>query len=159
MRVDDGSDVPEELSDSPAVILAQYLRDVALFVDPDESGAWPLYIDFTPDGKNVKDDVGTVYDTTGVKDGRLMSGQNIFHYGVQIRIRCVVPSDGWTKAKSVRGNLAVVRNETVTVEGNEYEIKNVSATTNIVSLGQEPGMKRRELFTINYLLTIKIINN
>ena len=159
VRIDDGSEIPEEISDSPAVILAQYLRDAGLFVDPDESGDWPLYIASTPDGKNIQDDVGTVYDTTGVKDGRLMAGQNIFHYGIQIRIRCVVYTEGYTKAKTVAANLSTLRSEEVVLEGNTYQIKNAQATSAIIPLGNEPGSKRRELLTMNYLLTLKIIDN
>ena len=92
---------------SPAYILASYIRGQGLMTDPDDSAGvvWPLYISLMPDNVDVETNCGIVYSTSGIKDGRLMSGEVIQHYGIQLRIRCDDYNIGWAKAESVANNL------------------------------------------------------
>jgi len=65
----------DKLETTPSLILANYIIDVlGKFSWPQEGGSWPLYVSHMPDGGNVEADCGTIYDTSAVLDGRLMSG-------------------------------------------------------------------------------------
>jgi len=48
-----------------------------------------------------------------------------------------------------------VSHEDVTVDDDTYTIINVTQTTGVVVMGQEPGTKRRELFSVNFLATLR----
>jgi len=71
------------INNPPADVMAEYLVAQGLFTDPSKGKAWPIYLTHEPDAPTTKDDVGTIYDTIGVKDGRVMSGENIFHFGIK----------------------------------------------------------------------------
>ena len=146
------------MNHTPAYILAALLTKVGveIFTPPSEAEAWPLYISHEPDGPRVEDNCGTVYDTEGVKDGRVMSGENIFHHGVQLRIRTGQYTDGWVKAEEAAVYLETVQEEEVDIGEETYQIDAVTQTSPILPLGQEEGTsKRRELFTVNFLVSLK----
>ena len=141
---------------SPAIILANYLIAQTTFTDPADNDVWPLYISSMPDGKNVESDVGTIYDSTGLKDGRLMTGENILHFGIQVRIRAANYNDGYNQALIVTDLFEAIDKVTVTVDSVDYFIQSVTQSTVIVPLGpEENSTKRQELFTVNFLATIK----
>jgi hypothetical protein len=108
-----------------------------------------------PDGETIEQDSAVIYDTAGLKDGRLMSGANILHHGLQVRIRAASYEDGWAKAESVLSVMEAIVNEEITIDAVDYIINNVSQTSTIAALGAEPGTKRRELLTVNFLATLK----
>ncbi len=142
---------------SPAFILATYLIGQGLMTDPVDNDEWPLYVSFMPDSSDVKTDCGTLYDIPGTKDGRLMAGEVIQHFGFQLKIRSSDYNTGWAKAEAIATNLDSVNNNVETVEGEDYQICNVSRVEPIVALGTEAGTKQRRLFTINFLVTVKKI--
>ncbi|KKK87216.1 hypothetical protein LCGC14_2755460 [marine sediment metagenome] len=141
---------------SPSLIFSEYLIDEGIFTDSSLNVNWPMYISTMPDADTVESDVGTIYDTEGLKDGRIMvDGENIFHKGNQIRIRSKNYADGWAKAEEVIALFEAVADVSIVINSITYEIKNVTQTTSIIPLGVEEGTKRRDLFTINFLSTIK----
>lgn len=140
---------------SPAQILASFLIDAVLFTTPSAGSTWPLFVSSMPDGEMIEQDCAAIYDTAGLKDGRLMSGTNILHYGLQIRIRAASYNDGWAKAESVLSAMEAIANEEITIDAVDYVINNVTQTSTITALGAEPGTKRRELLTVNFLATLK----
>ncbi len=145
------------LLDTPAQILATYIRTQAEMTDPDDNGAWPLYVSWMPDAGAVTN-CGAAYDTDGNKDGRLMSdGTVIQHFGIQLKTRCDDYNTGWTKLEAVAIDLDGLLNEAIVVGGNNYEIQNVSRKSLVTSLGAEEGTQGRQLFTIDLLVTVKII--
>ncbi len=139
---------------SPARILSAYLIAQGKFVAP-ASSPWPLYIASMPDTDNVESNLGVIYDTDGVKDGRLMAGENIIHEGVQVRVRAEDYNAGHNKAREVEELFETTVRESVTIETVEYMIESISQTSSIIPLGPEDGTTRREIFTINFLATIK----
>lgn len=152
-RTVQGSD---KLLTSPASILAAYIIDeLEKMTDPSDKDNWPLYISSMPDGTNVKTNCGVIYDTTGTADGRLMIGLVPLHPGIQLRIRASSYEVGYAKIEDIASALDEVTNESITIAAGEYEIRNVSRTSPVASLGLEEGTKRRYLFTVNFLLTIK----
>ncbi len=148
----------DALLNTPAVVLASYIIDQAIgsMTDPDNGSAWPLYTSFMPDtGANTN--CGAMYDTPGFKDGRLMEGAVIQHYGIQLKIRSDTHVAGYNKADAVAVALDAIANATITIGANEYQIYNVSRASPVISLGAEPGTKGRQLFTVNFLVSLKRI--
>jgi hypothetical protein len=143
------------LEDSPAAVITAYLINEGKMY-ADTSNTWPMYVSSLPDGINVVDNAGAAYDTLPVKDGRLMSGSLILHHGVQIKMRSVVYDDGWDKMQEIVSLLDTVVNELVTVGSNTYVISSISRNP-VFPLGVEPGTKRRNLFTVNLLVTMRQI--
>lgn len=145
-----------ELEMAPAAIMAAYvINELDKMTDPDDRDDWPMYISHMPDGKNVKTNCGAVYDTPGVNDPRPMIGVVNPHQGIQIRIRSNDYEIGYAKIEDIAIALDIVVNDSITIGLEEYEVQNVSRASPIVSLGIEPGTKRRFHFTVNYLLTVR----
>ena len=143
------------MNHSPAYILAQYLIGEGLLSDPTESGDWPGFVGHLPDGSDVDDSAVGAMDTSPVKDGRIMGSAPLFHFGVQLLLRSRAYNAGYAKAAALGVSLSAVDDETVVVGDDTYTVVNVTQTTGVVVLGQEPGTKRRELFSVNFLATIQ----
>jgi len=144
------------MNHSPAYILAQYLIDEGLLTDSTESDDWKVYVGSLPDGSLTGHNAVGCMDTAPVKDGRIMGGAPLFHHGIQLLIRSTGYNEGYTKASALAAALAEVVNEEVFVSSlYSYEIANVTQTTGVVVLGQEEGTKRREMFSVNFLATLK----
>uniref|UniRef100_A0A6M3K286 Tail protein n=1 Tax=viral metagenome TaxID=1070528 RepID=A0A6M3K286_9ZZZZ len=140
---------------SPADILNHYLVEQGLFTDPVSSSLWPLFVSDLPDDNHIEDDTACVYDTTGIKDGRIMrGGDTVQHFGIMVMVRSVEYSDGFLKAESVRVALDEIDHVSVTIDVAEYSIDNASSAGPVIALGNEEGTGRRKLFTVNALLTI-----
>lgn len=142
---------------TPAKILRDYLtKQLTTFTSPGDVDDWPLYVSFMPDHDALPDNLGVVYDTVGVKDGRHMDGTLVEHQGVQVSIRAANYPLGWAKANECAKALeAVTASVTVPIEGKTYTLHNVSQQSPIFSAGQDANdTRRRWLFTINYLLTV-----
>ena len=144
---------------SPALILSTYLIGEGLVDDPvgSASPTWPIYVSRMPDTTDVKTDCVSIYDTSGLKDGRLMIGPVIKHYGIQIKIRSDSHDEGWVKAEALSVELDAIRNQIVMVGSTEYQVYNVKRMGVIIPLGAELGSKGRLLFTANFLVTLKRI--
>lgn len=140
---------------SPANIIQQLLKDLQLCDDPEDSAPqWPGYISFLPD---EEDTAICVYDTRGTDDGRLMTGEQIEHPGVQIRIRTQDYNTGWRKAFDIIEQLDGVNRLTVALSSEEaYLLSNVSRTGGIMPMGIDPeDVRRRHNFSINAILTVR----
>jgi|GEM_PF-4541833 len=148
------------MNHSPAYIMAQYFIEEGLLTDPSSSGDWPVFVGILPDD-NILDldhDIAACIDTASVKDGRIFEdGENIFHYGFQILIRATNYNTGYQKAQELADTLELIDRDTVIISSTTYRLDNVTQTTGVVVLGQEEGSKRRELFSINFLVTLKEI--
>ena len=146
---------------SPAFIISQYLIDEGICVDPSDSGDWPVFVVLLPDGDEVDDNALACFDTAPLKDGRVMEGENIFHYGVQILIRSDANdySGGWTKAKEIESAMEELNRTEITIDsGNVFRVDSATDTTGVVAIGQEmENSKRRNLFSCNFLVTMKEI--
>lgn len=120
---------------------------------PTANSDWPLYISNLPDQPDI---AGAIYNTTPMKDGRAMVGGGVFqHYGVQITIRSGLSEEvGWDKCNILSGQLDSVHDNETILNGTTYKIHSVSRIGGINSLGEEPGTKRRKMFTMNFLTTI-----
>ncbi len=152
-RVTEGT---PKLAVSPASIIAYYIiNTLAKMTDPSDGSTWPLWISHMQDKPS---NAGTIYDTSGVLEQRQMSGLVPTHQGIQIRIRATSYEIGYAKIEDIASALDEVFDVSVEIDPEEYVIQNISKSSPIVSLGIEEGTKRRFLFTINYLLTIRKIS-
>ena len=150
----------DTLDDTPANILAQYIVQITeLMVAPSAEAVWPLYVHRLPDGNAVPSNAGAVIDTTPVKDGRIMGGNTVQHYGVQLLFRSkdVEYNEGWVLANKVVVALDGIDNAIITRNGTDYDIISVSRTAALTFIGVEPGTKKRNMFSANVLMTVKQI--
>lgn len=119
---------------------------------PPRVPTWPVYAGHLPD---APDNAMCCYDTAGKKDGRVMAGETITHPGWQIRIRTMDARTGWVKAREVQRFLDGIKNLSISINGDAYEIKAVTQTGTPLALGPEPDKTRRESITINGTMTLK----
>lgn len=119
---------------------------------------WPAYFSREP---TAPDNCITVYDTDGQDDGRSMiNGETFSHYGFQIRVRATTYSIGWVKADTIATFLVEdVYLDTVTIEGVTYTVQCIARVSDVIKLGKESPTSKRELFTINALLSLNETQN
>ena len=141
---------------SPADLVYQLLVDLQLGSAGVGSEDWPVFVSFLPD---VPDESICVYDTAGRLDGRLMlTGEQVEHPGIQIRVRGKDYSDTHKKAQAIAVELDSQKRKLVELESGEFfTLINFSRTGSILSLGMEQeGDRRRFHFTINAVLTYSL---
>jgi len=144
--------------DTPASILATWIVGVELMSAPSAGDDWPLFISYLPDGINVDDNIGAIYNTTPVKDARNMNtGRVIQHYGIEIMIRALSEESGWDKCNNISGNLDTLFNQAITKDDNTYTIHSISRVGGINSLGYEENTKRRRMFSMNFIVSITTV--
>jgi len=141
---------------SPASIIADYIiNTLGKMSYSSDKAAWPLFISHLPDGDDVRTDCGAIFDTPGINDGRMMTGEWPQHPGIQLRIRSQVYETAYAKMEDIANSLDAVNNISIIIGVEEYEIQNIRRTSAIINLGMEEGTKRRRNLTINFLLTLK----
>jgi len=140
-----------------SILAAYIINELLLMTSPSDEDDWPLYVSSMPDGDNVKTNCGAIYDTAGVLDGKLSSGEVIQHPGIQIRIRSDNYEMGYAKIEKIALTLDDICWNTITIGEDSYLLQNISRTTPVVPLGSERGYKRRFSFTVNFLCTIRKI--
>ncbi len=152
-RVTEGT---PELGVSPASIIAYYIiNTLGKMSDPSSGSAFPLWISHMQDKPS---NAGAIYDTSGIIEQRQMSGLVPTHQGIQIKIRALSYETGYAKIEDIASALDEVFDESVEISAEEYVLQNIGRSSPIVPLGIEGGTKRRFLFTINYLLTLRKIS-
>lgn len=140
-----------------SVLAAYIINTLSLMTDPSDGSDWPIYISSMPDGDNVKTNCGAIYDTAGVLDDKLSSGEVVLHPGIQLRIRSNDYEVGYAKIEAVALALDDVLFDTITIGSDSYLLQNISRATSVVPLGSERGYKRRFIFTVNFLVTMRKI--
>jgi len=145
------------LESSPASLLRQYtINIITLLQSPSGVAVWPSYLGSLPDGEEVPDDAASFYDTFGWKDGRVHDGDTIEHYGVQLKVRSKEYEDGWAKIEEIAAAFDGVNHYyPLTLNGNDFILYNISRYGTTMTLGVEPGTKRRWAFTANFLVSVK----
>ena len=140
-----------------SILAAYIINDLSLMTVPSGEGDWPLYISSMPDGDAVETNCGAIYDTTGVRDEKLSNGEVIQYPGIQLRIRSDDYEVGYAKIEAITLALDDICWDTIVVGGDTYLLQNISRATPVVPLGSERGYKRRFLFTVNFLCTLRKI--
>lgn len=134
-----------------ADIIRRVIIDAGLGADSGET--WPVFTGFLPD---EVDAAIAVYDTSGIKDGRVMTtGEQITHPGVQVRVRGPVYPEVFKKAQDIAAELDNTFGISIDMSADSYRISSISRTGDILPMGVEmEGDRRRFNFTINAVLTI-----
>ena len=148
-------ELSSSMLNSPAEILRASLivGSLGVLISTSPTGAWPIFVSHMPD---TPDNVMCVYDTAGIKDGRLMrTGRTIKHHGWQVRVRAIEYDDGFVKIVMVADWLDTVLRETIVISGITYVIQSITQTSGPFAIGQEPEAKRREAFTLNGTMTLQ----
>jgi len=137
---------------APSALIANLLVQVAaVMTSPLDEADWSLYIGHMPD---VKRNVGCVYDTVGILDGRSMrDGRVVEHSGIQLRTRSFNYADAFSKATELRDVMNAILNVTVSVDSNQFLICAASERTPVTYIGLDE--ERRFNFTVNYTVTIE----
>lgn len=117
-------------------------------------GDWPCYATREP---NMPDNCVSTFDTVGRDGGRIMqSGELLYNYGFQVRVRAVSLTVGWLKMDAIRKALAEsVSLTTVAVGADRYLIHCVCNIGPALPLGTDSPKTNRRLFTTNALLTVR----
>ena len=142
------------INDMPCLIIARYLIAEGYMSLPSLGKDWPIYVTHMPDGKNIADNIGAVYDTTPLSEGKLMNSDFIQHFGIQLKIRSKNFDDGWDKINEISVAMNNVHNAIQIVNGTDYLIQNMSRSSGPIFMGIEEGTKRRNMFSENWLATI-----
>lgn len=138
---------------SPANILRQVLVDLGLASYP-PAAQWACSIDVEPD---EPEDSITLYDTDGRDFGRTMpDGERQEMHGVLIRVRSGDGQEGYAKARAVAAALDSVRMQAVTVGSAAYLVWSVSRTTDVVLLVKETFVSKRNLRTLNCVVSVRM---
>ena len=144
------------LTHPPARVIAQFLVDLGLGVEPDERdpAAWSVYYGSEPPSP---DEVITVRGTTGTDEGTTMTdGVLQERYGLQVRIRSLEEDAGDLKARTIATTLHPVTNRWVNLDGTEYLVSNVDVVGGVLPLGKSQVGTSLNLFTINLLALIDL---
>lgn len=142
------------LKHSPAYIMRKALVLMELAVEPGQGGApWQAFARREP----VKpDDAVTVYNTAPRDLGRTMvDGARVQLYGIQVRVRGLVPDAAEARAWLIADGLDRLYNLTVALAGATYTVRHVSSS-GVIDLGAESPQTNRQLFTVNGLASIHL---
>ncbi len=142
----------------PSEYIKQVILTAGLVTDggQDPKGIWSCYLSSMPP---EPDNAVCIYDTMGMKDGRYMKdalGGVVFHPGVMIHVRSQGYAAGWNKGEQILAEIDLVKSSTYTVRGVPNVITSINRNNGVLHLGAEPtGTKRRDLFSINLLMTFR----
>ena len=143
------------LSHSQAKVVQYLLFDLsaASCSDPRDNTSWPVFAHNEP---NSPDNCVTVYDTQGVHQGKTQfDGEVQERHGIQIRVRAMNGATGRAKARQIAVALDPLKQKTVSVEAEgTYVICSFTRTSDVISLGKEPGTDR-SIFTVNFTLGLR----
>lgn len=115
---------------------------------PDENGDWPAYCGILPEPSvTVKMRALGIFDSEGIKQHRLQSGENIERQAVQILLRADDYPVGWAKIVQLRNELDALK---IVVDAGTYVfyVPNISRSS-VIPLGQIDASKRRWDFSLN----------
>ena len=129
-----------QLDHSPAEVVRQLLIDLSLGEDS-QSSDWSVFVGVQPDSP---DNCITVYDTTGILDGKVQfTGDTLEQHGVQIKIRARTVPLGRARSNLIGKKLDQdVQRTEVTVDSDDYLVHGVQRG-NILHLGHEPESRNR----------------
>ncbi len=140
------------LPHSPANIVQKLLIANGIGVAVGGTTPWQVFINSEP---SSPDNVLTVYDTSGLGQGRIQwTGEAKEMYGFQVRIRAAKATDAWLKSSQVKAALEDILNQALAISPNTYLVKSIASIGNVINIGKEPNAPGRSLFTVNALLVV-----
>lgn len=146
------------MNPAPSDMIRSYLIGVGAGspIEVKNMGTWPIYTNARPDGVGVPDNVISIFDTNGRKQGRIMSsGRTIIHPGIQIVVRASESDDSFSHSYYIAELLDQIQMTTVTVNS-VVVVLNAFTRGPILTMGKEPGNRQRTLFSQNGTLAFQI---
>lgn len=150
---------------SPAEIIVADLIHNEIGTDYRNGNRWACYVDMAPSPEpqiKVPKEIITVYNTTGIIDGRYQTDKHgvdrktVEHPGLQVIVRSVNPIDGYRKCIEVSDRFdAILRNEVVVSDDKDYVIQAINRTTNVAIIGEDP-MTRLTNHSVNAIITYRL---
>jgi hypothetical protein len=152
-----------DVLESTANIISLFLIEEDIGYNPEDGydGDWPIFTSFFPDDENTPDQIITVYDTKGIKKGRLQPGETVIDPGFQVRVRANDYLVGYRKIAEIAAAFDEVYFFTVATDLGDFSIELINQGS-IIPLGTEPDQegqlsepsRRLPTFTLNCLATI-----
>lgn len=145
----------EMLDHGPEDVVAQLLIDRGFGTDPLESRAWPVKVN---DESSDVDESINVFGYEGRIDGRSMATGIVHsHPAIQIKVKGRNQLVARAKMKAIVNDLdANVYHATVTMEGGTvYCLQSLSKTSTFNWNGSETQVSQRDVYTVNYLVTVR----
>lgn len=132
-------------------IMRQVLIDLGVATD---GGVWPAFYSREP---AAPDNAITVYGTQGsVLSRHMIDGRIVEKRGVQVRVRSREQGDGELRMDMIRTTLAEsLYRKVVHVESVSYYVHSADRIGEIMSLGTEAPTTGRNLFTLNFVASIR----
>lgn len=131
---------------SPAKVIAALLK-----ATPGFATGWSVFYSNEPD---TPDNCVTVFDTGADREDRQMDGTEVVHPTVQVRVRASDYDTGWAKGEAVQTVMQAVRNTAVAVGAGSVTVKAAHRYIPLTFLGRDPNQNRRQLFVVNFKLTL-----
>jgi hypothetical protein len=140
----------------PSMVMRAILGYFELLTAPADNEAWPCYLTVHPPASaQVKMDSMVLVDTTGVPQGRLMSGPVIERASCQLRVRSSDYRIGWKKAHDISKKLEEILRMGIDIGNYLYFIPAVSRAP-ILNMGQEEATTQRHyLFAVNMTFQVQ----
>jgi hypothetical protein len=172
---------------SPARIVQAYLIEQNVGIDPDGftpvydtgtsgpdeptgdmvNGMWPVFTSYYPD---EPDDIVVLYNTQGRDFGYTqVDSEREEMEGIQVLVRGVNPEYTYLKAHTIallldhvtRHFLTLPLSDTTGTGPSEciYEIASIARTTNVIAIGRDAPTGKREEYTMNAIVTIRLCSS
>ncbi len=150
--------MPGPLQHSPADVIAQLIVDQGWGVEyVDDNTDWPVFASGEPD---LPDACITVYDTTGVDQGRVqVTGERQESNGFQVRVRGKVHKVAFAKVREIAvGFDTDVYAATVNLDGVAYRVHSVKRSGDPLFIGKDAPRSKRSLFTLNGVVSLREVD-
>lgn len=146
------------LNHNPAEVIVKMLEDNGYCTYPSLQADWAGYTSYLPD---TPDNAICTYDTVGLRHGRTMpDGETQMIHGVQVSLRGVNDGVVRQKARAIYSFFDLhVHNASVLMEdGSVYQVIAVHNQGDPISLGTESTTSTRRLYTLNTLVSLRMVS-
>ena len=146
------------MDEAPSNVLLTFLKRDAL-VNDHTSSVWPCFIGFMPDDSNsTPKERLCLYDTGGITRSKLSNGVVVQYPSIQIMIKGAGYLETHQKLVTIRNKIDSYKYDYVKLGDNYYAILNAKRSSPILPLGKDMGTKRLFVFTLNYNISLAIVN-
>lgn len=147
--------MPGPLEHSVGDVVRRLIVDRGWGIDyVDDDTDWATFEGVEPD---LPDNCITVYDTSGVDEGRnFATGERAELNGFQVRVRSKTKSEGAAKVREIAVGLDTdVYLMTVSVDTTAYLVQSVKRNGDPLYIGYESPTSKRFIYTLNAVVSLR----
>lgn len=145
----------------PSIVIRAMLALDGIVSIPKDGDDWPAYVSQMPDGPNLKPDLVALYDTMGIKEGKLMRataepvvldthvGKVIEAFGMQVKVRGVDYKTCYNKIQAIALNLDQIWRFGIDIGTYLYVVESITRGV-VIPMGTETVPNRRHSFSVNF---------